>query len=158
MFKRLSSWTTRSQRYPPAKQPRLAMSKFVNECFHPPETQDEDIEEDAPAEDPNDDGLVPISYFALPSTVLTDLALAWKVRHIIDYTPSPQGVIAKVVEMGMSYFGFCATDHMKKFLTDQVLSDLKISICSPSSKLYDRRLAATTSTIPATVFWGATEA
>ena len=105
------------------------------------EPQDDEVEpgndEQAPGEDQ-----VPISYHCLPVSVITDFVEALGVKHVIDLTPSPLGIGAKLLELGCSYFALCASEVMRDKLKLDLTNAVASALMDPNNPLHDRRFAS----------------
>ena len=110
---------------------------------------DSDSEDrDDEAEEGDDDTCVenqkvPLNYHCLPLEPLLDLIKVNFVKHVIDLTPTPCPLALALVERGISYAAFCASEKQKKFLETQLLRGILDGVQTPGSKLYDMRFAAT---------------
>jgi hypothetical protein len=60
---------------------------------------------------------------------------------VVDFSPSPLPVALRLMEMGVSYFSLSATEFQRDFLSKQLDAGLLAAVVSPTSPLYDRRLA-----------------
>ena len=78
---------------------------------------DDDDDDEEPFEadeaDDNDDAdetaKIPINFHALPVSVIMDFVVAWKVKHVLDFMPTPLPLALALVEKGISYFALCGT-------------------------------------------------
>ena len=76
-----------------------------------PESDDDDEEEEEDdVETAAASPVQPIAWHCLPNKVFVNLLKGFGVKHYIDLTPSPCCVAADLIPLGISYFGFCATE------------------------------------------------
>ena len=76
---------------------------------------------------------------ALPISVVLDLVKANCVKHVIDLTPTCEPLAIALVERGITYSAFCATDIQKQFLMDATLQGILHNVQTPGSPLFDMR-------------------
>ena len=74
----------------------------------------------------------PIHWHALPIQVVLDVAKAYGIKHIIDFTPTSLPLIPELLENGCSYLGICGTDEHDEFLEKQTIDILKKNCWTPT--------------------------
>ena len=92
------------------------------------DAEDEEVEE----QDPTGTTLMH------PISVITDLMTAYNVRHVIDLYPTPLPLMLAVVEKGCSYFGVCATELQREYLTTQLKTGIMAASSDPTNPLSEK--------------------
>ena len=112
--------------------------------------EDDDIDDTAVVDD--DEDSVPISWHALPITVVTDLCAGFNIKHVIDLCPTPMNLGYELISRGISYFAVCSTAKQTEFLRSQCHKSVMEALVTPGTNLSDPRFfgaaAATTSQTP----------
>ena len=104
------------------------------------DSSDDEDDDDDHAEDTSDP---PVSHHCLPITVALALIKAHNIKHVIDLSPSPLKLAYKVLALGGSYVGLCATSEQAEYLKKQLFADLIQGVVNKDEKLlYDNRFSA----------------
>ena len=116
------------------------------------DTDEDDDDDDAPAAAPAapapapganpQDEMVPVSHHCLPPSVVVDMCVALEVKHVIDFSPTPENLAFQLVTEGISYVGICPSDFAAKRLEKNLIEDLKVAVVKPGHRLHDWRLAS----------------
>ena len=93
---------------------------------------EEPLEADAEADnnDDDEDGIakIPINFHVLPVSVIMDFVVAWKVKHVLDFMPTPLPLALALVEKGISYFALCGTAANTNTNTATIIITITITI------------------------------
>ena len=101
--------------------------------------EDDDEEKTSPAKTPE---TVPLSWHCLPADFMVNIATAFRVKHVVDLSPTPLSLAYDLAVIGTSYVAMCASASMVEYLTKQARMSLAKGICDPKCKLlYDSRFA-----------------
>ncbi len=114
------------------------------------ESQPEGDEEDGAEGELQDNDLRPISMHALPDTLPLDIFVAFNIKHVIDFSPHSATLVVKLLELGISYWGLCASEFMKETLETKIHDGLVAALKNPQSGLFDNRLALAGGASPTT--------
>ena len=104
--------------------------------------RDDEGDDDNDKPDGVENQKVPLNYHCLPLEPMLDLIKVNFIKHVIDLTPTCCPLALALVERGISYAAFCASEQQKQFLEEQLLQGILRGVRTPGSKLYDMRFAA----------------